>query len=221
MIMGFDLGGIFKSFVNPATLLQLAAGPAGWASIATQTLLSSVGSQVIQQLGQQMGLPQSMISLAQSAFSQNFGGVGSALNLGQAVSGLAQQFNLSPTEQGNLQRTSQDFADNLTSMFMDRLKGGGSDEDSQSFKAGGKAGGSLLMKIAIALGKLLDKKMTEMANLTDQIGKLGSGKDNQSKLGELTGKLQGLSQEVSMLSNALTNTIKTIGESNSTIARKG
>lgn len=219
--MGFDLGGIFKSLVNPATLLQLAAGPAGWASIATQTLLGAVGSQVIQQLGQQIGLPSSVINLAQNAFSQNFGGLGAGLNINQAVSGLAQQFNLSPTEQGNLQRVSQDFEKNLTSMFVDRLRGGGDDEDSQSFKAGGKAGGSLLMKIAIALGKLLDQKMTEMANLTDEIGSLGSGGDNQSKLGELTGKLQGLSQEVSMLSNALTNTIKTIGEANSTISRKG
>jgi hypothetical protein len=215
------LGGVFKSMVNPMTLAQLAMGPAGWASIAARTLLTAVGSQVIQQLGQQMGLPQSMINLAQNAFSQTVGG-GNPLSIGQAVSSLAQQFNLSPSQQGNLQRVSQEFSDNLTSMFMSRLRsGGGEDEDSKAFASGGKAGGSLLMKIAIALGKLLDKKMTEMANLTDQIGKLGSGSSNQSKLGELTGKLQGLSQEVSMLSNALTNTIKTIGEANSTIARKG
>lgn len=207
---------ITGAFTNPATLLQLAAGPAGWASIATQTLMSTVGSQVIQQLGKQMGLPPAVINLAQSA-----AGFSGAPSIGQAVSSLGQQFNLSPTQQGSLQRASQDFANNLTSMFVDRLRGGGNDEDSQAFRAGGKTGGTLLMKIAIALGKLLDQKMTEMANLTDQIGSLGSGSDNQSKLGELTGKLQGLSQEVSMLSNALTNTIKTIGEANSTIARKG
>lgn len=214
------LGGVLKSVINPATLLQLAMGPAGWASIAARTIMTAVGSQVIQRLGQEMGLPQSMINLAQAAFSQGVGG-GNPLSLGQAVSALGQQFNLSPSQQGDLQRVGQDFADKLTSMFIDRLRGGGDDEDSKAFAAGGKSGGSLLMKIAVALGKLLDKKMTEMANLTDQIGKLGSGSSNQSKLGELTGKLQGLSQEVSMLSNALTNTIKTIGESNSTVARKG
>jgi hypothetical protein len=220
--MNFNPLSLAKALITPQNLMLAMTGPAGWGAIATQTLLSTVGSQVIQQLGQQMGLPQSMISLAQSAFSQNFAGAGGALSLNQAVSGLAQQFNLSPSQQGNLQRASQDFANNLTSMFVDRLRGGGGeDDDSKAFASGGKAGGSLLMKIAIALGKLLDKKMTEMANLTDEIGRLGSGGDNQSKLGELTGKLQGLSQEVSMLSNALTNTIKTIGESNSTIARKG
>jgi hypothetical protein len=33
--------------------------------------------------------------------------------------------------------------------------------------------------------------------------------------------MQALSQEMSMISNALNNTIKSIGESNTTLARKG
>jgi hypothetical protein len=38
---------------------------------------------------------------------------------------------------------------------------------------------------------------------------------------ELNARLQGLSQETNILGNAMTNSIKTIGESAATIARKG
>jgi hypothetical protein len=126
---------------------------------------------------------------------------------------------------------------------MDRIKSSASDDVKDIRYSGGK-GQSLLMRIAIALGKLLDQKMTEMADLTEQIGSQGTQNANQlrtygkitekntarfeadktegqSKLGELTGRLQGLGQEVSMLSNALANTIKSIGEANTTLARKG
>ena len=61
-----------------------------------------------------------------------------------------------------------------------------------------------------------------MANKTDEIGNLGTiDNSNQSKMGQLTGELQGLSQETNMLSTALSNTIKAIGEAGSTLARKG
>lgn len=216
--------GIMGAVVNPMNLAQLAMGPAGWASLATRIMFSAIGQQAIQQMGQQMGLPQSMIDMAQAQFCATCGdtrGVGQ--NIRQATQELAGQFNLAPTQQGQLERTGNETASKLTDMMLDRVRASG-DEESQaaaSGSAGGK-GGSLLMKIAIAMGQLLDKKMTEMAGLTDKIGGLGTiDNKNQSQLGELTGKLQGLGQEVNLLSNAMTNTIKSIGEANTTIARKG
>jgi hypothetical protein len=219
--MNFNPLSIAQAFANPATLMQLAAGPAGWATLAAQTMFSAVGQQVIQNIGQQLGLPSSVINMAQSAFAQSsgLGGFGQQ-GISGAVSSLAEQFGLSPSQQGSLERAGNNFADKLGELMLGQIREGNT-EESQSASQGGSGSQSLLMKIAVALGKLLDKKMTEMAKLSDQIGKVGSGKDSQSKLGELTGKLQGLSQEVSMLSNALTNTIKTIGEANTTLARKG
>jgi hypothetical protein len=41
------------------------------------------------------------------------------------------------------------------------------------------------------------------------------------KQDSLSAEMQALSQEMSMISNALNNTIKSIGESNTTLARKG
>jgi hypothetical protein len=205
------LGGILKSVVNPISLAQVAMGPAGWASLALRTLGSAIGQQLIQQLGQQLGLPQSVISVAQNAFGAATGTGGGPLTIRDAVAQLASQFNLSPAQQGQLERSAtQDYTNLLSDLI-------GSDE----FKAAKSSGGGkgFLERIAVALGKLLDQKMNKAASLADQIG--NQGNSNQSKLGELNGKMAAVTQEISILSNALNNTIKSIGEAQSTIARKG
>ena len=220
--MGFNIGGMFKSLVNPMTLMQVAMGPAGWASIAAKMVMSAVGQQVIQQLGEKLGLPQSMIDGAQAAFCAACGDKqGVQRNIRETVQGLSEQGNWSSVDAGKVERQANTAADNLTKMMMRQIERSGG-ADAETLRSGGKGGGSLLMKIAIAMGQLMDQKMSEMDGLTTDIGKLGTiDKKNQSKMGELTGKLQGLGQEVSLLSNAMTNTIKSIGEANSTIARKG
>lgn len=211
------LGGIMKSVVNPLSLAQLAMGPAGWAALATRTLFSAIGQQVIQNVGQQLGLPQPMIDVAKATFT----GGGVATGVRDAVAGLATPFNLSLTEQGVLERSANKMTNQLTDFLLDGVRRGG-DEESKALASGNGKGGSLLMKIAVAMGQLMDQKMSEMSSLTDDIGNLGTiDEKNQAKMGELTGKLQGLGQEVNLLSNAMTNTIKSIGEANTTIARKG
>jgi hypothetical protein len=205
------LGGIMKSVINPASLAQLAMGPAGWASLALKTLGSAIGQQLIQQLGQRLGLPQGMISMAQNAFAAATGTQGGPRVIMEATSQLGQQFNLSPTQQGQLERAANTDLNNLFGNLI----------GSEEFKAA-KSGGSgkgWLERIAVALGKALDEKMNKVASLADQIGKQASS--NQSQLGELNGKMAATSQEVSILSQALNNTIKSIGEAQSTIARKG
>jgi len=74
--------------------------------------------------------------------------------------------------------------------------------------------------IALLLVAGCSQKMTDMADTTDQIGQLGTvDNSNQSHLSELTGKLQGLTQEIGLLSNALTNTLKSLGDASATLAR--
>jgi hypothetical protein len=229
--MGFSLGSIMKSLVNPMSLMQLAMGPAGWASLAMKTIGTAIAQQVIQQLGQRFGIPQPLINMAQQAFASATGTQGLPNSVAGGVRQLAEQFNLSPRAQGDLLRAGNSFAENFDKMIMDRIKSSGGQE-AEDLKSGGKKGGSILMRIAIAMGQLMDKKMFEMEGLTTEIGNVGKNpatgefdkeakNGQQQKLGELTGKLQGLGQEVSLLSNAMTNTIKSIGEANSTIARKG
>ncbi|WP_375404673.1 hypothetical protein [uncultured Sphingomonas sp.] len=204
-------GGIQRALTNPATLMQLATGPSGWASLALKTLGTAIGQQLIQQLGQQLGLPQSVISMAQNSYAAATGSQGGPRAIMDAGSQLGQQFNLSPTQQGQLERAAITDLNNMYSGLI------GSDE----FKAAssGGSGKGFLERIAVALGKALDAKMNKAASLADQIGKQGNS--DQSQLGELNGKMAAVSQEISILSNALNNTIKSIGEAQSTIARKG
>lgn len=202
---------VVRAAINPATIAQLAMGPAGWASLAMRTIGAAVGQQVIQQLGQRLGLPQGVISLAQNAFSAATGTQGFPTTIRDAVGQLSQQFNLNPSQQGALERSANADVRNLLSDLI------GSDEF-KSVKSGG-SGRGFLERIAVALGRALDEKMNKAASLADQIGQQGSS--DQSKLGELNGKLAATSQEISILSNALNNTIKSIGEAQATIARKG
>lgn len=204
------VGGLIRSVVNPATIGQLLMGPAGWASLAIRTIGAAVGQQLIQQLGQRLGLPQGVINFAQNAFAAASGTQGMPQTIAGAVGQLAQQFNLSPAQQGALERSARN---DLNSMLQDLV---GSDEFKSAKSGGGKG---FLEKIAVALGQALDRKMNKAASLADQIGRQGDS--SQSKLGELNGKMAATSQEISILSNALNNTIKTIGEAEATIARKG
>lgn len=202
------LNGIMKAVINPATLAQLAMGPAGWASIAMKAVISAVAQQVIQKLGQELGLPQGVIDLAQSAFSQASGLPSTGGGITQAVEDLGQAFGASPLEIGQATRQANDVADQLVSSVLKRARDGNGDGD------GNVTGSqSRLMKLAMVMGKLLDQKMDKMIDVGEKM-------DKASKQGALSAQIQALGQELSMISNALNSTIKSIGESNTTLARK-
>lgn len=210
------LGGIMRSVVNPMSIAQLAMGPAGWASLAMRSIASSIGQQVLQTIGQQLGLPQSVISLAQNGFAAATGTQGGATNFKDAIADLAQDYGLSALEQGSLNRSADEAYRNLLSSIV----------ESDEFKAarsgakGGAAGESIFMKIARILGEAADEKLKDMSSLADQIGNTKDG-TKTNEITSLTGKMQARGQEFGILSNAMTNVLKSIGEGVSTIARKG
>ncbi|KHL25229.1 hypothetical protein PK98_00175 [Croceibacterium mercuriale] len=200
-----------KSVINPISLAQLTMGPAGWAALATRTLFSAIGQQVIQNLGQQLGLPQSVIDVAHSAFSGSFGGGALAGGtIGQAVQSLAQQFNLPATDAGNLERNANDAARQMTDSVLQNIRENGSGDD----YAAAVKGKSRLVALAMAMGAVMDDKMDRMIELGEKL-------DGAKKTGSLSAEMQGLGQEMNMVSNALASTIKSIGESATTLARKG
>ncbi len=230
-------GGIMKSLVNPMSLMQLAMGPAGWASLAIKTIGSQIAMQVIQQLGQKMGLPPAMIDLAQAAFAQASGQPGLAQqNIGEAVRGLTEQMDLKPSEAGQLQRELMDTADKSLGN-MQKIVDGFAKRLSKSGEAGGEEeGGSILMKIARIMGGLVDDKMNTLVQKANDLGKVGAQSGNthtkgqnegnftakgQGEFGKLSAEVQALGQEISYLSNAISTTLKSIGEASTTLARKG
>lgn len=197
------LGGIMRSVVNPATLFQVAMGPAGWASLAVRTIGSAIGQQLIQQLGQRLGLPQGVISMAQNALSAATGTQGGPANIASAVAQVAQQLNLSPMQHGELQRSAQNVFDGLLENMM----------SSQEFKEAKASGGkSWLMAIAQTLGNKTDAMADD---LTERASKLGGNAQSKDNL-EYAAK----SQEFSMLFNAANSALKTLGEALQSAARK-
>lgn len=229
------LGGIARSLINPATLLQLATGPAGWASLAIRTIGSQIAMNLVQQLGQRMGLPQATIDLAQAAFASASGQPGLVRqNIGEAVSGFTQQLNLRPSEAGQLRRELTNTTDQSYGN-MQKIVDGFSRRLLEGTDGGEQAGGSILMRIARILGQLVDQKMNDLDKKANDLGRVGAQGGNtftsgsnkggltaqgQGQFGQLSAEVQALGQEISYLSNAISTTLKSIGEGASTIARK-
>lgn len=229
------LGGIMRSVINPMTLAQLAMGPAGWASLAMRTIGSAIAQQLIQQIGQRLGLPQTAIDLAQGAFANASGQPGlMRQNLGEAVRGFTDQLDLRPSEAGALQRelmgaTDKSF-DNLSKIADDfasktsRRRGSADEEET---------GGSWLVALARAMGKVLDQKAAQMKAKSEEVSFYGNqevskdktgltadSQENQNKLSSASTLLQAYGQEMSFISSAATNAIKSVGEAQTNLARK-
>lgn len=224
-------GNLFSSIANFA--IQGALGVAtGGASLMVTTALKgfmmAVGDQVLQNIGQKLGLPQPIIDMAQAAFHSAAGDPGGAVqNLSEAAGGLAGSVGGGNFEAGELQRQGFDAANWLQEQVLDRLQGGVDEEGQQTGGAkakqaaakGGASGESFLMKLALAMGKTIDKKMDEMLKTAKEIdGAKSAGDDSQ--ITQLSAKMTALGQEVSIMTNALNTSLKSLGEASSTLARK-
>lgn len=206
------LSGITGSLINPINLASLAMGPAGWASLAVRTLGAAIAKEVIQQLGQQFGLPQGMINMAQDAFSAATGTAGGPANIAEAVASLAQTFGLSPSQQGELQRAAQQDSRDMFDKLADAFKSG--EEQAKAKSRDGK-GKSWLQVIADSMAEALDKKVDDMDQMAQALDKQGTNRSTKAST-----DLQVAGQEFSFLMNTASTVIKTIGEGLSGMARK-
>ena len=197
----FGIGGF-----NPVSLLATAAlGPAGGliAQLASQ-VLSQAAQQLIQNVGDQMGLPQSAIEMAQAEFTGRAGDLpGTARNLDEALDAFGEEAGASPADIGRLQR---DAADQLRYAAVEASQS----EEAREAKAGGK-GGSWLLAMARALGAAADRK-------ADKLEAMSAGLD-KAKPSE-TAEFQAETQEFNLLMSAMTSTLKTLGESMNTMAKR-
>lgn len=208
--MDFGIGGLIRSVANPANLAMLVMGPAGWAGLAGKMLMGAIGQQVIQQIGQQLGLPQSVIDLGKASFAAASGTQGLPTSIRGTVAEIAEQFNLSPRQQGALERAAIQDVRNAVDYFTNDMAEGRSTREAKS--SGGK---SWLMAIAESLGKNADKLAKEMNAMSD---KLGKGNEKSQASDNL--KFGAKSQEFSMFFNSANTVLKTLGEALSAGARK-
>ena len=197
------LGGIMKV----ANVTPLGGALGNIASLASRNLVSSFGQNLIQKLGDTLGLPQPMIDAAQGAFAAASGDpLGAATNAFEAGQGFAEAAGKSLSDAADAGRQLEDMLGRMAS----DLAGG---EDAKAAKSGGK-GGSWLMAMAQALGKKADQLADQMQDLATQM----SAKDSKPSDSALFGAK---SQEFGLFMNATNNAIKTAGESLTTMARKG
>ncbi|MBB5710916.1 hypothetical protein [Sphingomonas xinjiangensis] len=211
---GGFIGSLTGSFFNPINAGLALAGPAGWAALATRTLGTAIIKEVIGQVGQQLGLPQGMINMAQNAFSAATGTIGGPASIPEAIAELTQAFNLSPREQGELQRAAQQDSRDIFDKLAEAFKEGKDRAEAEKTK-GGKNGRSWLQVIADSMADALDKKVQDMDTMAKALDKQGSNKSVRAST-----DLQVAGQEFSYLMNASSTVIKTIGEGLSGMSRK-
>lgn len=228
------LSGLTGAF-NPMTLMGAAMGGPIGAIIAQalQQVVSQVVQQIIQQAGQQLGLPQQFIDMAQGAAAGSLGDTqGATRNLQEAISGFAGATGATGAQAGAVERETNDFAQQFINDAVDRITqeagetaanaSGGKGVGASGGAAAGK-GGSVLMRIALAIGEAMDNKVDKMAENADKMKDLdpkGGSKEEMSQYNSLSAEMNALGQELKIVSEALNNTLKSIGEASSSLARK-
>ena len=90
---------------------------------------------------------------------------------------------------------------------------------SSSDKDADGAGESWLVAIAKAMGKMLGQQAQHLVDLTDQMSQ-HTGKDDAQVFQQLNAEFSAQSQMFGILSNSFSNSIKTIGDGLTTLARK-
>lgn len=217
------------SVLNPATLLGTALGGPLGAIIAQalQQVVSQVVQEIIQKAGDQLGVPQPFIDAAQGAFAQSIGDTaGGASNLQEAIGGLSSALGQTGAQAGDFQRQATDatstFVDDMVRQINQNVNDEANERNGNGVSGGkGVKGGSVLMKIALAIGSALDNKVDRMADIADELGSMGEVKgDEQSRYQELSAEMNALGQEMKIVAEALNNTLKSIGEASSALARK-
>ncbi|TRW17359.1 hypothetical protein [Glacieibacterium frigidum] len=227
------------NLVSQAALAVATGGTSLVAQIAMQ-VATQIASQVIQQVGQQLGLPQPIIDMAQGAMFAAAGQPGQAAQeyseaaggFGGLMQSAGEAFGSSPAAIGQATREVESQADAFKTLAQEQMAAyikeglAGRDEDGNSNqgkramgKAAGGSGESFLMRLAVALGGVIDGKMEDQLALAKEIdGKKSSG--NESTVATDGAKLTALGQEIGIMSNALNTSMKAIGEAVQTLARK-
>jgi hypothetical protein len=203
-------GGIFGALFNIASMMT----PMGWAMQAAKMLMSQVGMNILQKLGEAIGLPQPMIDGIKAGFAAATGQPElAAENIKEMIGGLAEKTNTSPTEQGRMERELSKTTDDFIQKQADAFKKGQKDGESAAERNG--RGKSWLQKIADAMAKVMDSKIEQMDKMALALDKQGDKKSIKAST-----DLQVAGQEFSYIMQTTSTVIKTIGEGLTGMARK-
>jgi len=208
---GFNIG----SLISQAALAVATGGTSALVQAALTQVVSSIGQQ---QVGQALGLPQSVIDLSIGAFAAATGNTGGTFqSIGESAAGLAQATGGGAFEAGGIERQMNDIVQDLVDKTLEKARTGGRDEEGNAIP-GGLNGKSFMLRLALALGSVLDAKMERMAEIGEKID--AESQKKKPKMGSLSAEMTAVGKELDFVSQALNNALKSIGESASTLARK-
>lgn len=177
-----------------------------------QQLVQQMVQQLVQQIGQQMGMSQGVIDQAKNSIMEQIGGnTGSQQSVGEAVNDISQQLGFSPQEQGELQRTVEDF---INKMVRDGVKDAmetANDEGGKKKSKGKGASGDFFQALAEILGKQLNGAFNDLKKQADSL----NWKDPKAAT-----DFQAQQQKFGYFMQSITTALKTIGEALATAARK-
>jgi len=216
-----DIGNFVSSAASAVANVATTAASIAFPPLA---IAQAVGGLVQQVAGQ--AVQQAASQLCKEAGMPNF--------LQDIVKNIVQQV-LGQLNQGGTDHACQDYAkdkfgdaikhlgEDITKSIVDFTKQiMAGDDDECSGKAGKKGGGSWLVAMAKAMGKVAGEHAKKLADLSDQINSLQGGNGDQAQqASELQSQMQAEGQMFGMLQNAFSNVLKSIGEGMSTMARKG
>ncbi len=209
----------FLSSIAVNVVEDVAVGAlTGGAGLAVEELagqvMQSAMSEGLSQLGGQLGLDSGQTSdiLSAAGFDPGASAVDTATSAGT-------QLGFSPSDQAGLGQHRARSEERDLSDAAARSAGGQPEFPSGTKVArqGRHGGMSVLEAIAFAMGGQMDEKLNDMASMAKQ---LGSTDTQSSQYGKLSSMIQAESQELSMLASAVNNSIKSIGDAGSTMAKK-
>ncbi len=104
---------------------------------ALTQVISSIGQQVLQQVGQALNLPQSVIDLSIGAFAAATGNsAGTFQSIGESAAGLAQATGGGAFEAGGIERQMNDIVQDLVDKTLEKARTGGRDEEGNAVPGG-------------------------------------------------------------------------------------
>lgn len=219
----------FNNILNlgVTALGTMFGGPIGTmaAQLFTQ-IASGAIDQVIQQVGQQFGLPQSMIDAAQGAFHGAIGDYeGAAGNYQDAMEAVREQ--ASPADYGDLDRAVQDLMESTRQWFTEQMNDIA--EGGKSEKSKGKgSGGDFFIAMAESLGKALqsqaDRVQDKANELSNAVDAAEGTEDNdradaQNEIMELQTELTAESMRLNYMSQGIHTALTKVGDALATSGR--
>jgi hypothetical protein len=236
IVGGGASGGLLGAALNVAGMLF---PPLGIATSLANMVAQGVGqavNQAAQQLTQTAGMPKFLTDMIAGIVKDVVGKMQQESDHG-CDQAAQQNFG------NDIQKMIEDLVKQITDNAKSMMEQGKDGEDHKGTKGGGKGGkggaqpaGNWLVAMARAMGAAAGdhmKKMIQLSNKINDLSQKGKGIDASSDAGKkeqadnaaetsaAQAEMQAEGQMYSMLQNAFSNTIKSIGEGMTTMARKG